>query len=62
MRAPEVTWRQFVALRAWEFFDPDLDNEGGADSITEQAESVLHRLAGAMQTFLDAPEAVDRAQ
>lgn len=44
MRNQEEIWDRFVELRGWEHFDPDLDNEGGADSMTEQARAVLARI------------------
>lgn len=45
------TWALFVALRGWEQFDPDLDNPGGADGMTEQAASVLARMSAGLDAF-----------
>lgn len=46
-------WRDFVRLRAWEHFDSDLDNPGGADSITEQAASVVDRMTDVLSMLVD---------
>lgn len=43
MRTEAEIWERFMEIKGWEHFDPDLDNVGGADSMSEQALSVILR-------------------
>lgn len=38
-------WLAFILEHGWEHFDAELDNPGGAATISEQAQSVIDRLA-----------------